>query len=85
MSRNLIAVSVVSLAILAAAPANALLHEKKDDSVQAKPPVELRVDQVTPGLYDSMNSAPTTGTNETAIGATSTAENEASSNWLPPS
>lgn len=48
----------VTLTILIAVPALAQEVEKKDNTVQRKPPPELRIDHATPGLIDTLTVAP---------------------------
>jgi hypothetical protein len=52
-------VTTAAVAILAASAAGAFAVEQKDDLVQEKPPFELRFDSTSPGLSDSLTSAPT--------------------------
>ena len=51
-------VTTAAVAILAASAAGAFAVEQKDDLVQEKPPFELRFDSTSPGLSDSLTSAP---------------------------
>ena len=80
MSRTLIAVA--SLAILASSPASALLQGKKDNPVLSKPPLELRVDQASANIQDTVSSEASAATSESENRVES--ESEASGNWQPP-
>lgn len=61
MQRTIIAIA--TLTVLAASTAVALEIEKKDDIVQKKPPLELRINLTTPGLLDSLTIASTENSN----------------------